>query len=72
VSTKGSWHVKGLLFTEATQAWIEAERIKHPNLSAQEIIRNRLHEMAINDIRHATVLSGIAAQKKIRIDEDGN
>lgn len=69
---KGTWHVKGLLFTDATKALVEAERLKHPNLTDQEIIRNLLHEMALEEIRRATILVGVAAQRKIRIDDGGS
>jgi hypothetical protein len=73
VSTpKAKWHVKDMLLTEATEVWIEAELAKNPTLTAQEILRNRLHSMALGEIRNATVLAGVAARRKIFMDGDGS
>lgn len=63
---KATYQLKSLLLTEATEAWLEAEQVKHPELKPQEILRNRLHEMALRDIRSASVLMGIAARRGIR------
>lgn len=65
---KATYQVKSLLLTEATEAWLEAEQAKNPTLSPQEIIRIRLHEIALGEIRSATVLLGIAARLGIRSD----
>ena len=68
MSDKATYQLKSLLLTEATEAWLEAEGIKHPELKPQEIIRDRLHQIAMADIRAATVLSGIVARRGIRSD----
>lgn len=69
---KADFDIKRLKLTEATQAWLEAEVAKHPEKTPQEIVRDRLHSFALREIRSATVLSGIAARRGIRGDEEGH
>jgi hypothetical protein len=64
--SKADHDLKRLKITEATRAWLEAEQAKHPELTAQEIVRDRLHAIALKEIHAATVLSGIAARRGIR------
>lgn len=71
MSGKATYQVKDLRLTQATEAWIEAELTKNPSLTAQEIVRSRLHLMALGEIRSATVLIGIAARRGIRGDGEG-
>lgn len=68
---KAGFDIKRLKLTEATQAWIERERLMQPNKSAQEIIRERLHNIAVKEIQGATVLVGICARLGIRGDDGG-
>lgn len=65
---KATYQVKQLKLTEATEAWLEAECAKHPEKTPQQILRDRLHELALNEIHGATVLTGIVARRGIRGD----
>lgn len=62
---KASYQVKQLKLTEATEAWLEAECAKHPKLTPQQILRDRLHALAVREIHGATVLTGIVARRGI-------
>jgi hypothetical protein len=70
VSEKATYQLKSLLLTAATEAWLEAELAKNPTLTPQEILRSRLHSMALGEIRNATVLVGIAARRGIRSEDE--
>lgn len=69
---KASYQVKQLKLTEATEAWLESECAKHPELKPQQILRDRLHQFALNEIHGATVLTGIVARRGIRGDGGGS
>lgn len=72
MTDKGTWQVKALLLTEATEVWVEAQQLKHPERSPQEILRLRLHEIASQEIRDATVLNRLAARRGLVVkDRDG-
>lgn len=66
---KATYQIKDIKVTEATEDWLEAECIKHPNLTAQEIIRGRLHVIAVQEIHAAKLLAGIVSRREIRGDE---
>jgi hypothetical protein len=68
VSQKAVHQVKDIKVTDATKDWLEAECIKHPELTAQEIIRKRLHEIALKEIEAAKVLIGVVSRREIRGD----
>lgn len=70
--SKAKYQLKQLKLTEATEAWLEAECAKHPHLTPQQIVRDRLHQLALKEIQGATVLAGIAARRGIRGDGGGN
>ena len=65
---KATYQVKDIKVTDATEDWLEAECIKHPEMTAQEILRNRLHDMALKEIQAAKVLAGIVSRREIRGD----
>lgn len=65
MSDKADFDLKRLKLTEETQAWLEAERVKL-NKKPQEIVRDRLHEIALGEIDSATVLVGIVHRRGIR------
>lgn len=69
---KATYQVKDIKLTEATEDWLEAECIKHPQMTAQEILRGRLHEIALKDIHAAKVLAGIVSRRGIRGDGGGS
>jgi hypothetical protein len=71
VSEKGTYQLKSLRFTQATEAWIESELAKNPTLTVHEVVRNAMHQLALGEIRRATVLTGIAARRGIRGDGEG-
>jgi hypothetical protein len=70
--SKAKYQVKQLKLTEHTQAWLEAECAKHPEKKPQQILRERLHEIAMREIHGATVLNGIVARLGIRGDGGGS
>lgn len=73
--SKAKYQLKQLKLTEATEAWLEAECAKHPELKPQQIVRETLHKMALKEIQGATVLTGIVARRGIagiRGDDGGN
>lgn len=69
---KATWQLKDIKLTEATEDWLEAERAKHPELSPQQIIRERLHSMALKEIHAAKVLAGIVSRREIRGEGGGS
>jgi len=69
---KATYQVKDIKLTEAAEDWLEAECIKHPEMTAQEIVRGKLHEIALKEIHAAKVLSGIVSRREIRGDGGGN
>lgn len=68
---KANYQVKQLKLTECTEAWLEAEVAKNPQKTPQQILRERLHEIALREIHGATVLTGIVARRGIRGDGGG-
>jgi hypothetical protein len=70
--SKTPFDLKRLKLTETTQAWIEAELADTPEKTAQEIVRDELHSMALRTLRKATVFTGIAARRGIRGDDGGH
>lgn len=69
--SKTPFDLKRLKLTEAAQAWIEAECAMHPGKTAQEIVRDTLHELALERLKGASVFVGIAARRGIRGDGGG-
>ncbi len=63
--------IKRLKVTEATNVWLKDQLREHPHLSKQEIIRNALHEMAVEAIRRANLLAGLALSEGISGDIRG-
>lgn len=69
--SKATFDIKRLKLTAETDAWLERECALHPEKSAQEIVRDRLHAMALKEIQGANVLVGICARRGIRGDGGG-
>ncbi len=69
---KATYQVKDIKLTSETEAWLEAECEKHPEKTAQQIIREQLHVIALRDIHAAKVLVGIVSRREIRGDDGGN
>jgi hypothetical protein len=73
--SKANYQVKQLKLTEATEAWIESELASSDELekrTAQSLIRDELHKLALRKLRKASVLVGIAARRGIRGDGGGH
>lgn len=68
MSKKATYQVKDIKLTDATEDWLEAELVKHPELSAQQIVRDKMHEIAAKEIHAAKVLTGIVSRREIRGD----
>lgn len=69
---KATYQIKDIKLTEETEDWLESECAKHPEKTPQQIVRERLHEIALKDIRAAKVLVGIVSRRENRGDSGGN
>jgi hypothetical protein len=69
---KATYQLKDIKLTGATEAWLEAECEKHPEKTPQQIVREKLDEIALRDIHAAKVLVGIISRREFRGDGGGS